>query len=129
VPGGSALLHAAVFGMTDVLDLLVEAGAEVTSLEVTAAAGDVTGWLTPESDLQAQIRALVFAADHQRLPVIDQLIDVGTPVDTFDEVWGRQALRIATQNGRRRACAGCSSTAPTRTPGQGRTNRARLVPA
>jgi ankyrin repeat protein len=26
VPGGSALLHAAVFGMTDVLDLLVAAG-------------------------------------------------------------------------------------------------------
>ena len=29
VPGGSALLHAAVFGMTDVLDLLVAAGARV----------------------------------------------------------------------------------------------------
>jgi ankyrin repeat protein len=100
VPGGSALLHAAVFGMTDVLDLLVEAGAEVRSLEEAAAAGDVTGWLTSESDLQARIRALVFAADHQRLPVIDQLIDAGTPVDAFDEVWGRQALRIAAQNGR-----------------------------
>jgi ankyrin repeat protein len=100
VPGGSALLHAAVFGMTDVLDLLVEAGAEVTSLEEAAAAGDVTGWLTPESDLQARIRALVFAADHERLTVIDQLIDAGTPVDAFDEVWGRQALRVAAQNGR-----------------------------
>jgi uncharacterized protein len=100
VPGGSALLHAAVFGMTDVLDLLVEAGAEVTSLEEAAAAGDVTGWLTPQSDLQARIRALVFAADHQRLPVIDQVLDAGTPVDAFDEVWGRQALRIAAQNGR-----------------------------
>jgi len=100
VPGGSALLHAAVFGMTDVLDLLVEAGAEVTSLEEAAAAGDVGGWLTPQSDLQARIRALVFAADHQRLPVIDQLIDARTPVDAFDEVWGRQALRIAAQNGR-----------------------------
>jgi ankyrin repeat protein len=100
VPGGSALLHAAVFGMTDVLDLLGEAGAEVTSLEEAAAAGDVTGWLTRESDLQARIRALVFAADHQRLPVIDQLIDACTPVDAFDEVWGRQALRIAAQNGR-----------------------------
>ena len=100
VPGGSALLHAAVFGVTDVLDLLVEAGAEVTSLEEAAAAGDITGWLTPQSDPQARIRALVFAADHQRLPVIDQLIDTGTPVDAFDEVWGRQALRIAAQNGR-----------------------------
>ena len=100
VPGSSALLHAAVFGMTDVLDLLVEAGAEATSLEEAAAAGDVTGWLTPESDLQARIRALVFAADHERLSVIDRLIDAGTPVDAFDEVWGRQALRIAAENGR-----------------------------
>jgi uncharacterized protein len=100
VPGGSALLHAAVFGMTDVLDLLVAAGADVHSLEEAAAAGDITGWLTPESPLQARIRALVFAADHQRLPVIDELIAAGTPVDAFDEVWGRQALRIAAQNGR-----------------------------
>jgi len=86
--------------MTDVLDLLVAAGAEVTSLEEAAAAGDVTGWLTPESDLQARIRALVFAADHERLAVIDELVDAGTPVDAFDEVWGRQALRIAAENGR-----------------------------
>jgi ankyrin repeat protein len=42
----------------------------------------------------------VFAADHQRLRVIDQLLDAGTPVDAFDEVWGRQALRLAAQNGR-----------------------------
>jgi hypothetical protein len=100
VPGGSALVHAAVFGMTDVLDLLVAAGADVHSLEEAAAAGDITGWLTPESPLQARIRALVFAADHQRLPVIDELIAAGTPVDAFDKVWGRQALRIAAQNGR-----------------------------
>jgi ankyrin repeat protein len=100
VPGGSALLHAAVFGMTDVLDLLVAAGAKVNSLEEAAAAGEITGWLTPDAPLQARIRALVFAADHQRLLVIDQLIDAGTPVDAFDEVWERQALRIATQNGR-----------------------------
>jgi uncharacterized protein len=100
VPGGTALLHAAVFGMTDVLDLLVQAGARAESLEEAAAAGDITGWLTPKAPSQAQIRALVFAADHQRLPVIDQLIGAGTPVDAFDEVWGRQALRIAAQNGR-----------------------------
>ena len=100
VPGGSALLHAAVFGMTEVLDELVAAGAEVHSLEEAAAAGDVAGWLTPDSPLQARIRALVFAADHQRLSVIDELVDAGTPVDAFDEVWGRQALQIAAQNGR-----------------------------
>jgi ankyrin repeat protein len=100
VPGGTALLHAAVFGMTDVLDLLVEAGAKVRSLEEAAAAGDVSGWLTADADLQARIRALVFAADHQRLAVIDELIDADTPVDAADEVWGRQALRVAAQHGR-----------------------------
>jgi ankyrin repeat protein len=100
VPGGTALLHAAVFGMTDVLDLLVAGGAKVHSLEEAAAAGDISGWLTPDAPLQARIRGLVFAADHQRLQVIDQLIAAGTPVDAFDEVWGRQALRIAAQNGR-----------------------------
>ena len=100
VPGGSALLHAAVFGNTGVLDLLVEAGAQVESLEEAAAAGDVTDRLTPDAPLQARIRALVFAADHERLSVIDELIEAGTPVDAFDEVWGRQALRIAAQNGR-----------------------------
>jgi uncharacterized protein len=100
VPGGSVLLHAAVFVMTDVLDLLVAAGAEVHSLEEAAAAGHIEGWLTPDAPLQARIRALVFAADHQRLPVIDELLDAGTPVDAFDEVWGRQALRISAQNGR-----------------------------
>ncbi len=100
VPGGSALRHAAVFGMTEVLDLLVRAGARVRGIEEAAAAGDITGWLTPETPPQARIRALVMAADHQRLEVIDQLIAAGTPVDAVDEKWGRQALRIAVHNGR-----------------------------
>ena len=100
VPGGTALLHAAVFGMTAVLDLLVGAGARVRGIEEAAAAGDITGWLTPSTPLQARVRALVMAADHQRLDVIDQLVAAGTPVDAVDEVWGRQALRVATDNGR-----------------------------
>jgi ankyrin repeat protein len=100
VPGGTALLHAAVFGMTDVLDLLVQAGAHVYSLEEAAAAGNITGWLTPETSDSARVRALVMAADHQRLSVIDELIASGTPVDAEDEQYGRQALRIAAQNGR-----------------------------
>jgi ankyrin repeat protein len=100
IPEETALAHAAVFGMTDVLDLLVAAGARVHSLEEAAAAGDISGWLKPDSPLQAKIRALVFAADHQRLPVIDRLIEADTPVDAFDEVWNRQALRTAAQNGR-----------------------------
>jgi len=100
VGGGTALLHAAVFGMTDVVDLLVQAGARVHSVEEAAAVGDVTGWLTPETPLQMRIRALIMAADHQRLQVIDQLIDVGTPVDDADKEFGRQALCTAAEHGR-----------------------------
>jgi ankyrin repeat protein len=100
VPGGSALLHAAVFGMTDVLDVLVAAGARAASIEEAAAAGDVTGVLSPQTPLQARIRALVMAADHQRLGVIDELLAAGTPIDASDEEWGRQALRVAAHNAR-----------------------------
>lgn len=73
---------------TDFLDLLVEARAEVTSLEEAAAAGDVTsladtGVRSAGADPGARV-----AADHQRLPVIDQSIDADTPVDAFDEGLG-----------------------------------------
>jgi ankyrin repeat protein len=100
VPGGTALMHAAVFGMTEVLDLLVKAGAQPYGIESAAAVGGVTGWLTPDTPLQARIRALTFAADHQRLSVIDQLIEAQTPVDAVDEIFGRHALRLAAHNGR-----------------------------
>jgi ankyrin repeat protein len=100
VPGGTALLHAAVFGMTDVLDLLVAAGAKVRGIEEAAAAGSLDGWLTPETALEARIRALVMAADHQRLDVMDRLVEAGAPVDAVDREFGRQALRLAAQNGR-----------------------------
>lgn len=100
VPGGTALLHAAVFGMTAVVDVLVVAGARPAGIEEAAAAGDLTGHLTPEVPLQARVRALVMAADHQRLDVIDELLAAGTPIDATDTKWGRQALRVATQNGR-----------------------------
>ena len=100
VPGASALLHAAVFGMTAVLDVLIAAGARPAGIEEAAAAGDLTGHLTPETDPQARVRALVMAADHERLGVIDELLAAGTPIDATDERWGRQALRVAAQDGR-----------------------------
>jgi ankyrin repeat protein len=100
VPGGTALLHAAVFGMTDVLDLLVAAGATVGGIEEAAAAGDVTDWLKPETPADAKLRALVMAADHERLDVIDQLLAADTPVDGVDPAFGGQALRTAAANGR-----------------------------
>lgn len=100
VPGGTALLHAAVFGMTDVVDVLVRAGATVDGIEVAAAAGDVSGWLTPDTEPQAKLRALVMAADHERLDVISELVAAGTPIDDADEAWGRQAMQVAVENGR-----------------------------
>ena len=99
-PSSTALGHAAVFGMTGVLDVLVAAGARIDSLEMAAAAGDITGWPLARFTLQSRIRALVFAADHQRLEVIDQLIAAGTPVNEADAEWGRLPLHTAAANGR-----------------------------
>ena len=100
VPGGSALLHAAVFGMTDVLDVVVAQGARVRSIVEAAAAGDISGWPLAEATEQERVLALIMAADHERLLVIDELLAVGTPVDAVDETWRRQALRVAAENGR-----------------------------
>jgi uncharacterized protein len=100
VPGGTALGHAAVFGMTGVVDVLVAVGARPRGIEDAAAAGDIAGWLTPDTPEQAKVRALTMAADHQRLPVIDQLLAAGTPIDAADAEHGRQALRLAAGNGR-----------------------------
>lgn len=100
IPGGTALVHATWFGMTEVVDVLVETGAKVNSLLEAAAGGDITGWLKPATPLQERIKALVIAADHQRLDVIDQLIASPTPVDATDTEFGRQPLRTAASNGR-----------------------------
>jgi hypothetical protein len=100
VPGGTALEHAAVFGMTDVLDALVAAGARVGSVEMAAAVGDVSGWSLDEADQQARLRALVFAADHQRLDVVRALVSAGTDVNTADAQWHRLPLHTAAEHGR-----------------------------
>ena len=105
VPNGTALLHAAVFGMTAVLDVLIAAGATPAGIEEAAAAGDVSRYLSPATPMQARIRALVMAADHDRLQVIDELLAAGTPIDASDEKWGRQALRVAAHGGRARSVA------------------------
>jgi Family of unknown function (DUF5990)/Ankyrin repeats (3 copies)/Ankyrin repeat len=100
VPSGTALTHAAVFGMTEVLDVLIAAGARIGNLEMAAAAGNISGWPLARFTPQAKIRALVFAADHQRLEVIDQLITAGTPVNEPDAQWGRLPLHTAASSGK-----------------------------
>jgi ankyrin repeat protein len=100
VPGGSALLHAAVFGMTDVIDAVVGAGAKVRSLVEAAAAGDLTGWPVSGADERERILALIMAADHRRLDVIDELLAAGTPIDAVDPEWRRHPLRLAAEHGR-----------------------------
>jgi uncharacterized protein len=100
VPSGTALQHAAVFGMTEVVDVLVAAGARIRILEMAAAAGNITGWPLHRFTRQSRIRALVFAADHQRLDVIDQLVGAGTPVNEPDAEWQRLPLHTAAGNGR-----------------------------
>lgn len=100
VPGGTALLHAAVFGMTDVLDLLAAAGATLGSLEEAAAAGDLSGWGVAAVDEQTRVRALIMAAHHARLDVIDTLVAAGTPFDVEDRIFARHPLRLAAGQGR-----------------------------
>lgn len=100
VPGGSALLHAAVFGMTDVLDEIADAGAQVRTLVEGAAAGNIEAWPTEDADQTELLLALIMAADHQRLDVIDRLLDAGAPIDAFDPHWQRQALHVAANHGR-----------------------------
>lgn len=124
VPGGTALLHAAVFGMTAVVDLLADGGTRVGSLVEAAAVGDISGWLPPDTPADDRIRALVMAADHQRLDVIDRLLDAGTPVDATDPRWGRQALRLAAANGRTASVAhliACGADPNLRDPVEHRT--------
>ncbi len=102
VPGGTALAHAAVFGMTDVLDLLVAAGARIGNLGEAAAAGDVSGFDLADPAEPERVAALRLAAGHERLAVIDELLAAGTPVDGMD-AGGSTALHEAAYNGRPRS--------------------------
>ncbi len=102
VPGGTALSHAGVFGMTPVVDVLVAAGAAIRDLVDAAAAGDLTGWPVAGTPLPERIAALRMAAGHQRLTVLDQLLDAATPVDGVDED-GSTALHEAAFHGRARS--------------------------
>jgi uncharacterized protein len=139
IPGGTALLHAAVFGMTGVVDVLVAAGARVHSLEEAAAAGDVGGWLTAEAPLEARIRALVMAADHQRLTVSTSSSPLtprsmrsirsgaGTRCGPLPATAGRPASATCSPTGQTRTC-GMPSTTARRWTGAGTLVRPATVP-
>lgn len=97
VPNGTALRHATVFGMTDVADVLLAAGA--SDLVHAAATGSITRMLathTPEAD---RVAALRIAAEHGRLRVVDELLSARTPVDGVDRD-GSTALHAAAYAGR-----------------------------
>jgi len=97
VPGGTALRHAVVFGMTEVVEVLLAAGA--TDLVQAAAAGDVSGLLTSATPLPDRVAALRTAAAHGRMGAIDQLLAASTPVDGTDRD-GSTALHEAAFSGR-----------------------------
>jgi uncharacterized protein len=101
--GGTALGHAVNFGMTDIVDLLVEAGAVIRDIVDAAGAGDLDGFRTATTSDADKARALQAAAVCERLPVIDELVAAGTPVDA--EVDGATALHAAAMHGKARAVA------------------------
>lgn len=97
VPGGTALRHAACFGMSEVVDVLLATGA--TDLVQAAAAGSIDALLTANTPEHDRVAALRMAAAHGRLDVIDKLLAARTPVDGVDQD-GSTALHEAAYSGR-----------------------------
>jgi len=102
-PPETALRLAAAFGYPAVVDLLVAAGAEPQSVIEAAATGDLSAWPVGELSDFDKACALRAAAVNERLDIIDQLLDAGTPIDA--EVDGAPAIHWATKQGRDRAIA------------------------
>ncbi len=99
MPGGTALSHAIVFGMTEVADLLLAAGARIRSVVEAAALGEVTSVLQSATTDADRVRALRLAAGNNRLEVIEQLLQTGTPIDGVD-MDGSTALHEAAWSGK-----------------------------
>lgn len=97
VPNGTALRHAVVFGMSEVADVLVAAGA--TDLAYAAADGSLAGSLTPATPEADRVTALRIAAEQGHLNVVDDLLAAGTPIDGVDRD-GSTALHAAAYYGR-----------------------------
>lgn len=99
VPGATALRHAGVFGMTHVVDVLVEAGASTRDLIDAAAAGNLSGYSLADRPVAERVAALRMAAGHERLGAIDQFLGADTPIDGRDGD-GSTALHEAAWGGR-----------------------------
>ncbi len=81
VPGGTALAHAIEFGAAEIVDLLVAAGASITSFHEAAGTGHLPTKLSPDKfELALALRA---ASLCNRLNVIDQLLATGLSVNLF----------------------------------------------
>jgi len=121
--------HVAVFGTSEVLDVLLGAGARIGSVTQAAAAGDVTGWLRPEISLTDRILMVAMAADDQRLEVIDAVLEADTPwtVRTRCGDGKRCGLRRATGN-RERAPPTCQRRGSEPRRPRARSDRAAVVP-
>ena len=102
-PPETALRLAAAFGQPEVVDLLIAAGARPRSVIEAAGSGDLSGWevaALSEFDRACALRA---AAVNERLVIIDELLDAGTPIDA--EVDGHPAIFWADEQGRTAAVA------------------------
>jgi ankyrin repeat protein len=102
-PSDTALRLAAAFGWPEIVDLLVGAGAEPQSIIEAAGSGDVSGWdLSTLSEFERAC-ALRAASVNDRLGVIDEVLALGTPIDS--EVDDHTALYWAERQGRSKAVA------------------------
>ena len=128
VPGGTALLHAAVFGMTDVVDVLIAAGAMVHGIEEAAAAGDIDGWLTPDTEPGPQSVPSSWPRTISAWTSWTPLVAAGTPVDAVDEAFGRHPLRDGGEDGRADSVRRLLRSARIPTGRRRRTHAARPVP-
>jgi hypothetical protein len=81
VPAGTALAHAVQFGSVDVVDVLAGSGAVIHDLAEAAGVGNLDGYDLTSVSLEWRARATRAAAVCERLPILDQLIESGVPVD------------------------------------------------
>ena len=109
-PPETALRLAAAFGYPEIVDLLIEAGARPQSIIEAAGSGDLSGWNVAELSDFDRACALRAAAVNERIDVIDQLLDAGTPIDA--EVDGYPAIHWAREQGRDRAVAHLAAKQP-----------------